>query len=76
MARRFSCHTKVGNDSNGNPLGSNGVITFKTVTNLLRFTEHLDKTYPDWRWFNVYDSKTRNKLISFTKNRRPSAPFI
>ena len=39
--------------------------------NLANFTEFLDKTYPSWRWFNVYDSKTKQQVGNYTKQSRP-----
>lgn len=42
------------------------------VIDLLKFTLFLDKNYPNWKWFNVYDKRTREKLASFTINDRPT----
>ena len=41
------------------------------VNNLIKFASFLDKQFKEWRFFNVYDRKTRKQLGSFTKNRRP-----
>jgi len=46
------------------------------VRNLIKFTQFLDKDYPDWRWFNVFDKKTKNQLGNFTKTNRPTAAKI
>ena len=41
------------------------------VTNLLKFTAFLDLKHPDWRYMNVFNFYTRDKIRSFTKNNRP-----
>lgn len=46
------------------------------VNNLLKFTEWLDKEYPDWRWYNVFDSTTKQQVASFTRHRRPQTKYI
>lgn len=45
------------------------------VNNLISFTKFLDKKYKDWRWFNVYDKKTKEQITSFTKNNRPKVKY-
>jgi len=40
--------------------------------NLLSFVKFLDKDYPTWRWFNVYDSDSGYQLANYTINRRPT----
>ena len=42
--------------------------------NLLKLCEFLDSKWPSWRWFNVYDGK--NKLASYSKNRRPTSHSV
>ena len=41
------------------------------VTDLLLFTEFLDKKFNGWLYFNVYDYKTREHLGSFQQTNRP-----
>lgn len=41
------------------------------VNNLKLFTKFLNGNFADWRWFNVYDKKTKAQLNSFTKYNRP-----
>lgn len=41
------------------------------VNNLISFTKFLDSNYKDWRWFNVYNKKTKVQITSFTKYNRP-----
>ena len=58
---------------------SNDQFVKYNVNNLLSFTTFLDKHYKDWRWFNVYDKKTKVQIASFTKHNRPklkNTPFI
>jgi hypothetical protein len=46
------------------------------VNNLMKFTQFLDATYPEWRWYNVFDKKTKTQLGNFTKTNRPTAAKI
>lgn len=49
------------------------------VNNLVQFTSFLDRTFPDWRYFNVYlytKDSTGQQVGSFTRNNRPTARFI
>ncbi|MEQ8580098.1 MAG: hypothetical protein RIB01_15420 [Balneola sp.] len=46
------------------------------TSNLLKFTEFLDETWPTWKWFNVYDKKTDRQLGNFTNKDRPSGKYI
>jgi hypothetical protein len=42
--------------------------------NLLKLCEFLDKKWPTWRWFNVYDKN--RKLASYSKFRRPTSHSV
>ena len=44
--------------------------------NLLSFVKFLDRSYKGWRWFNVYDKKSRDQLASFTNKHRPASKKI
>ena len=46
-------------------------LKYKNVTNLLSLTAYLDKNFPTWKYFNVYSSKTRQQIASFTINDKP-----
>ncbi|MEQ8882635.1 MAG: hypothetical protein RLQ12_23550 [Cyclobacteriaceae bacterium] len=46
------------------------------TSNLLKFTEFLDKTWPTWKWFNVYDKKTDRQLGNFTNKDRPNNKYV
>ena len=46
--------------------------------NLVKFTAFLDKNYPDWCYFNVYEYRKGERgiqLESFTKNKRPTSAW-
>lgn len=45
-------------------------------SDLVKFTQFLDKDFPDWRWFNVFDKKTKNQIANFTKNNRPYSKWV
>jgi ABC-type uncharacterized transport system permease subunit len=55
-------------------VGSEKFVKYN-VNNLLLFTTFLDKSFPFWRWFNVYDS-TGNQIDSFTSKSRPQRSKI
>lgn len=56
-------------------VGSDTFIKYRGVNNLLRLVAYLDRTFPDWRWFNVYDS-SRVQIANYTKNKRPTSRFV
>lgn len=41
------------------------------VNNLVSFCSFLDKNFPGWRWFNVFDKKTGVQVGNFTTKSRP-----
>lgn len=45
--------------------------TWYYVNNLVRFTQFLNKTYPDWRFMNVYDKISDLQIANFTKYNKP-----
>jgi hypothetical protein len=66
--KKYFVECKTGDRENGSP-----VMRTWYVNNLLKFTDFLDKQFPDWRYFNVMDKDTRIRIESFTKYRRPSS---
>lgn len=52
--------------------------TFKTwnTSHLVKLCEFLDSKHSTWRWFNVYDKKTRNQVGNFTAGNRPQNRWI
>ncbi|MBT34192.1 MAG: hypothetical protein CMO01_31395 [Thalassobius sp.] len=64
--RKYRCIAKVSGEK---------FVKYNT-SNLLDFTDFLDKKYPNWRWFNVYNKKSRKQIGSFTKKRRPDQKNI
>jgi len=66
MAKKYRVIGKVGNEK----------FVKYNVNNLIKFTSFLDKSFPDWRWFNVYDNKTEVQVANFTKNNRPTSANI
>ena len=65
-SKKYTIITKVGNND------------FKkwNCNDLLSFTRFLDKSHPNWRWFNVYDKKTKEQIGNYTNRNRPSTKFI
>jgi hypothetical protein len=50
-------------------------ITYRS-SDLLNFTKFLNKSYPAWRFFNVYDKETGQQLASFTKSNQPQTKRV
>lgn len=42
----------------------------------MKYVQFLDNTFPDWKYFNVYDNDTREQVGSFTKYNRPTYKYI
>ena len=57
-------------------VGEQRFVKYRNVSNLLRFTDFLDKKFPTWKYFNVYDKKSKKQIASFTINNRPTLPKI
>lgn len=47
------------------------------VNDLLSFTKFLDISFPDWRWFNVYNKDKEGKeLANYTNKNRPTSKQV
>jgi len=46
------------------------------ISNLVSFTEFLNRCYSDWKYFNVYDRKTRKQICSFTQRNQPNTKHV
>lgn len=46
------------------------------VQDLVSFTRFLDRSYPDWRYMNVYDKQTREQVCSFTRYHKPATKHV
>lgn len=67
--KKYKVVAKVGNDH----------FVKYNVNNLRMFALFLDRKFPDWRWFNVFEytkDSSGQQLDSFTKNKRPTSGFI
>lgn len=50
-------------------------LTYRS-SDLLNFTKFLNKSYPEWRFFNVYDKESGQQLASFTKHNQPKTKRV
>ena len=66
MTKKYVVIAKVGNNK----------FIKHNVSNLLLYTNYLDKNWSSWRWFNVFDKSTKKQITSFTKNKRPSKSIL
>lgn len=46
------------------------------VSDLIKFTSYLDTNFSTWKYFNVYDHKTRQQIGNFTINNKPTSRRI
>lgn len=69
MAKKYKVIAKVETDK----------FVKYNVNNLLLFTSFLDKNFPTWRWFNVYEYKKDDsglQIANFTNKNRPSRMYV
>jgi hypothetical protein len=74
MKKRYTAIVKI----NNNPDGKAYCVKYR-FNDLINFTSFLDKTWSDWKWYNVYSNLENNngvQLGSFTKNKRPRSKSI
>jgi hypothetical protein len=64
--KKYTCIAKTGDDK---------FVKYK-LNDLLKFTCFLDKRWPGWRWYNVFDNRTKIQVANFTKTKRPDASKI
>lgn len=60
QSKDLICIVKVG----GTPMGG-GAFKKWHVNNIQKFIKFLNKDHPTWRYFNVYDNKTKTQVGSF-----------
>ena len=74
MPNKYVVIVKIKNNSDGTA----HCVRYR-VTDLIKFTQFLDKKWAAWKWFNVYSNTAINKgvqLANFTKNNRPGSRFV
>lgn len=64
--KRYTCIVKV----------SDSHFVKYRLNDLLKFTTFLDTQWQGWRWFNVYDKKTKEQIANFTNKNRPVTSTI
>lgn len=48
-------------------------VKYDYVNNLVSFTGFLDRTFPNWRYMNVFDRKSKTQIANFTRKNKPTA---
>ena len=66
MSKRYVCIVKVADQH---------FVKYR-LNDLLKFTAFLDTRWASWRWFNVYDKKTKQQIANFTNRRRPNNSVV
>lgn len=65
-AKKYTCIVKAGDEK---------FVKYR-LNDLVKFTGFLNHRWSDWRWFNVFDNRTRIQVGNFTKNDKPTRPRI
>ena len=68
---KYVCIIKVGNKENHEA----HCVKYRS-SNLLSMINFLDKEFPKWTWMNVFDSKNKEKLASYTTHNRPPHKYV
>lgn len=68
---KYTCYCKIGNKIDGS-----ADVRVRKTDNLLSLVNHLDKDFPDWRWFNVWDKSKNKQVANFTKSNRPQTKQV
>lgn len=67
MRKKVSCIVKIDNGK---------FLKYDHVSNLISFTNFLDKNYSGWRFFNVFDKTTKIQICNFTSKNKPTRKMI
>lgn len=73
-SKKYKAIVKIKN----NPDGTAFCVKYK-FNDLLKFTNFLDSSWQEWKWFNVFSNKNENKgqqIGSYTKHNKPNSRFI
>jgi hypothetical protein len=52
----------------GTDKGNKGFITYHKISCLIKFVKFIDKEFPKWRFYTVYDHKTKAKINLIKRN--------
>jgi hypothetical protein len=72
--KKYIAIVKIKNNSDGTA----NCVKYR-FDDILKFTEFLDKKWPDWKWYNVYSNTgttKRSQLGNYTKHNRPTSRMI
>jgi len=64
--KKYTCIVKSGPDK---------FLKYR-LNDLVKFTSFLDDKWPDWRWFNVFDNRTKTQVANFTRTSKPTHPYL
>jgi hypothetical protein len=57
--KKYTCIAKTGDDK---------FVKYR-LNDLLKFTCFLDKQWPGWRWYNVFDNRYEDSSCKFHENK-------
>ena len=64
--KKYTCIAKTSDDK---------FVKYR-INDLLKFTSFLDSRWSGWRWFNVFDNRTKIQIANFTKKSRPPSSRV
>jgi hypothetical protein len=77
MQIKYTIIVKVSKAWQGTTTGGAFWLKFKKVTDLVKFTDFLDKKYGYyWLYYNVMINENEPSLAHFTKDKRPTSKRI
>lgn len=77
MQKKYICIVKISNHHKDITDGRAFWMRYNKVTDLLKFTAFLDKTFgSNWLYYNVEDGKGSPSLDHFTRFKRPHSKHI
>ncbi len=73
-SKKYKAIVKIKN----NPDGTAFCIKYR-FDDLLKFTNFLDSSWQEWKWYKVFSNKNENigqQIGSFTKHNKPNSRYI
>jgi hypothetical protein len=74
VSKKYVAIVKIGNKADGTA----HCVKYR-FNNLMKFAEFLDRNWQDWKWFNVYSNRGKNKkqqVTNFTNKQRPVKHYV
>jgi hypothetical protein len=57
-------------------IGGEEFAKYRQVTDLLRFVQFANTRFPQWRYMNVFDHKSKEQVASYTRKNPPTKKTV